>query len=240
MTRVSAFRNMFTLLALAAVASVTLAQDGPQKLAAVKLSAGMHVMNVEVAQSPQEHSIGLMFRKTMPTNDGMLFIFDRPGQQCFWMKNTLLPLSIAFITDDGSISNNQIHLLLNPQPPPLSQPKSKPITHTPRAHSAPPHLFLGNQLRASKPNPIQSNPIHAASCIQPRSVDYVGKENSASSSSSVSPDIECFWPVLGRACETGYRHGHGIGGGGGRISTRRQWQRLDFTLAGEGDGTGWE
>ena len=105
MTRVSAFRNVFTLLALAAVASVTLAQDGPQKLAAVKLSAGMHVMNVEVAQSPQEHSIGLMFRKTMPTNDGMLFVFDRPGQQCFWMKNTLLPLSVAFISDDGSIAN---------------------------------------------------------------------------------------------------------------------------------------
>jgi uncharacterized membrane protein (UPF0127 family) len=41
----------------------------------------------------------------MPTNDGMLFIFDRAGQQCFWMKNTLLPLSVAFISDDGSITN---------------------------------------------------------------------------------------------------------------------------------------
>ena len=53
----------------------------------------------------QEHGVGLMFRLSMPTNDGMLFIFDRPGQQCFWMKNTLLPLSVAFIADDGSITN---------------------------------------------------------------------------------------------------------------------------------------
>ena len=99
------FRSALASLALAALASVSIAQDGPQKLSTIKLSAGMHVLNVEVAQSPQEHSIGLMFRKAMPTNDGMLFIFDRPGQQCFWMKNTLLPLSVAFISDDGNISN---------------------------------------------------------------------------------------------------------------------------------------
>lgn len=105
MTRLSAFRSALASLALAAIASVSSAQDGPQKLPMIKLSAGMHVLNVEVAQSPQEHGIGLMFRKAMPTNDGMLFIFDRPGQQCFWMKNTLLPLSAAFISDDGTISN---------------------------------------------------------------------------------------------------------------------------------------
>ena len=46
-----------------------------------------------------------MFRKTMGTNEGMLFIFDEPRQQCFWMKNTLLPLSVAFIDDDGSVVN---------------------------------------------------------------------------------------------------------------------------------------
>ena len=41
----------------------------------------------------------------MPPNHGMLFIFERPGQQCFWMKNTLLPLDAAFVADDGSIVN---------------------------------------------------------------------------------------------------------------------------------------
>jgi uncharacterized protein len=85
--------------------SSPIAQEGPQKLPTIKLSAGMHVLNVEVAKTPEQHQIGLMFRKTMPTNDGMIFVFDRPGQQCFWMKNTLLPLSVAFISDDGSITN---------------------------------------------------------------------------------------------------------------------------------------
>ena len=105
MTLRSAIRSALASIVLIAFASASSAQDGPQKLAVTRLSAGMHVLNVEVARSPQEHGIGLMFRKSMPTNDGMLFIFDRPGQQCFWMKNTLLPLSIAFISDDGSIAN---------------------------------------------------------------------------------------------------------------------------------------
>ena len=105
MTFFPAIRSALASIALVAFASASIAQDGPQKLAITRLTAGMHVLNVEVARSPHEHSIGLMFRKSMPTNDGMLFIFDRSGQQCFWMKNTLLPLSIAFISDDGNIAN---------------------------------------------------------------------------------------------------------------------------------------
>jgi uncharacterized membrane protein (UPF0127 family) len=81
------------------------AQDGPQRLPAIKLGAGMHVIQAEVARTPQQHTIGLMFRTSMGTNDGMLFIFDEAAQQCFWMKNTLLPLSAAFIGDDGTVVN---------------------------------------------------------------------------------------------------------------------------------------
>jgi uncharacterized membrane protein (UPF0127 family) len=46
-----------------------------------------------------------MFRKAMGANEGMLFVFEAASEQCFWMKNTLLPLSIAFIADDGSVVN---------------------------------------------------------------------------------------------------------------------------------------
>ncbi len=81
------------------------AQDGPQKLDAIQINAGMHLIQAELARTPDEHSIGLMFRKTMAANEGMLFAFDAPRQQCFWMKNTLLPLSAAFVADDGSIVN---------------------------------------------------------------------------------------------------------------------------------------
>ena len=94
-----------SLGALASFSAAAVAQQGPQKLPATRLSIGMHAIQAEVAKSPQEHGIGLMFRPSMPTNDGMLFIFEQSGKQCFWMKNTLLPLSVAFIADDGAITN---------------------------------------------------------------------------------------------------------------------------------------
>jgi len=58
-----------------------------------------------VARTPDQHEIGLMFRTAMGASEGMLFIFERAGQQCFWMKNTLIPLAVAFVADDGSIVN---------------------------------------------------------------------------------------------------------------------------------------
>ena len=81
------------------------AQDAPQSLPAIRLNAGMHIIKAELAQSPDQRAIGLMHRKSMPANDGMLFVFEQPAAQCFWMKNTLLPLSIAFVTDDGTVSS---------------------------------------------------------------------------------------------------------------------------------------
>jgi uncharacterized membrane protein (UPF0127 family) len=90
------------MLCLAALAS---AQDGPQKLAQVRLNAGIHNINAELASTPQQREIGLMFRTAMPANDGMLFAFEQPSKQCFWMRNTLIPLSVAFIGDDGSVVN---------------------------------------------------------------------------------------------------------------------------------------
>ena len=92
-------------LALLCVAAAAWAQDGPQKLQQIRLNAGIHNINAELAATPEQREIGLMFRPTMATNDGMLFVFERPGQQCFWMKNTLIPLSVAFVADDGSVVN---------------------------------------------------------------------------------------------------------------------------------------
>jgi uncharacterized protein len=81
------------------------AQTGPQKLPAIRINAGIHNIQAELARTAEEREIGLMFRTAMGTNDGMLFAFEQPGQQCFWMKNTLLPLSVAFVADDGTIVN---------------------------------------------------------------------------------------------------------------------------------------
>lgn len=81
------------------------AQEGPQALPQIRLNAGIHVINAELATTPEQREIGLMSRPAMAANDGMLFVFERPGQQCFWMKNTLIPLSVAFLADDGTIVN---------------------------------------------------------------------------------------------------------------------------------------
>lgn len=95
------------LLGLAALLGATAhAQNTPQTdLPRIKLSAGMHLIDTQVAITPQQHAVGLMFRKEMPTHEGMLFVFQQASVQCFWMKNTMLPLTAAFVADDGTIIN---------------------------------------------------------------------------------------------------------------------------------------
>lgn len=95
------------LLCLSLLASgPTWSQEAPQRdLPRVTLSAGMHLINAQVAATPQARTVGLMFRQEMPANEGMLFVFEQPATQCFWMKNTLLPLTAAFVADDGTIVN---------------------------------------------------------------------------------------------------------------------------------------
>jgi hypothetical protein len=77
----------------------------PQALPAISLQAGFHRVSAQFARTPEQRQIGLMFRKSMPEHEGMLFAFEVPGVQCFWMKNTLIPLSAAFLRDDGTIVN---------------------------------------------------------------------------------------------------------------------------------------
>ena len=76
-----------------------------QQLPRTELSAGMHLIRAEVADNFVTRMQGLMHRPSMGANEGMLFIFEEPGIQCMWMKNTLIPLSVAYIADDGSIVN---------------------------------------------------------------------------------------------------------------------------------------
>jgi hypothetical protein len=70
-----------------------------------QLNAGMHLIHAEVVSDPGTRAQGLMYRKSMPQNAGMLFIFDEAEVHCMWMKNTLIPLSVAFIDDRGAIVN---------------------------------------------------------------------------------------------------------------------------------------
>ncbi|OZI48878.1 DUF192 domain-containing protein [Bordetella genomosp. 4] len=94
------------LLTTASLAAAAQTPAGPQTgLPVTELTAGIHVIRAEVANTDETRRVGLMLRKSLPDNNGMLFVFEEPELQCFWMRNTLVPLSIAFIADDGTIVN---------------------------------------------------------------------------------------------------------------------------------------
>jgi uncharacterized membrane protein (UPF0127 family) len=98
-------KSLALAFAAAVLAVSAFAQDAQMNLPRVKLNAGMHIIDAQVAATMDQRMTGLMHRKEMPQQEGMLFVFESPSQQCFWMKNTLLPLSIAFVADDGTIVN---------------------------------------------------------------------------------------------------------------------------------------
>ena len=99
-------RNLTCALLGFGVWGAVQAQEVPQpKLPTVQLTAGMHVIQAELAVTPQQQQIGMMMRREMGANEGMLFVNADSGVRCFWMRNTLIPLSAAFIGDDGTIVN---------------------------------------------------------------------------------------------------------------------------------------
>lgn len=89
------------LLPLLLMAAPALAQELP----IVQLKAGMHLIRAEVASDYATRGRGLMHRKSLGQNAGMLFIFDQPAEHCMWMKNTYIALSVAFLDDKGQIIN---------------------------------------------------------------------------------------------------------------------------------------
>jgi hypothetical protein len=99
----TSLRHGLLALILLCTAAAKAQTEAQPKLQTINLQAGMHVIRAEVALTPAQRATGMMFRREMGASEGMLFAFSHAAPQCFWMRNTVLPLTIAFIDDDGTI-----------------------------------------------------------------------------------------------------------------------------------------
>ena len=104
-TRIALILALASLFALSCGPKVE--AEGPTgpnpRLRTIELSVGSAKLKVEVASVPAEREKGLMFRKSLPDGTGMLFVFEADQRLAFWMKNTTIPLSLAYIASDGRI-----------------------------------------------------------------------------------------------------------------------------------------
>lgn len=90
-------------------------QDLPREALVIQTASGTYEFRVQIAKTPDQQRTGLMFRRSMPDDEGMLFPYRFPTQPVFWMMNTYIPLDLIFIRSDGTIAR------IVPNATPMSQ-----------------------------------------------------------------------------------------------------------------------
>jgi uncharacterized protein len=98
-------RSFVLVICAAAVVGAAAAAPVVVELPATTLVIGKQKLTAEIAATPEQRQTGLMYRFSLKPDHGMIFVFEQPEPQAFWMKDTYVPLSIAFIGSDGRIVN---------------------------------------------------------------------------------------------------------------------------------------
>ena len=120
------------------------------KLPTLKLWLGAHEITAELATTPKQHETGMMFRTNMGTMEGMLFVFQWPEQRAFWMKNTIIPLDVAYIDTAGLI--REIHPLqpLNENPAPSQSAEIQYVLEMNQGWFSNHNVAIGMEVRTEK------------------------------------------------------------------------------------------